>query len=492
MVQLPLNLELSGTTLQERIYNGIRSGVLSHRLASGSRLPSSRELAESMAVSRNTVVLAYDRLAAEGYIELKSGIGTFVSKELPEKCLQPEPAEHSDGWTGCIKDRLYPNIEFLAERPVIIEKGFKLPSIDFWYGRANPRLFPTATWRRLITHNLGRAAVNMIEYPPAAGLPELRQAIAEHAAINRGIKTDWRNVIVTTGAQEAFDIIAKLFIKPGTRVAIESPCYQGIAFTLRAHGATLIPIPVDSGGMKIDCLERQRGAALVCATPSHQFPTGETLTLERRFRMLCWAGQVGAYIVEDDYDGDFRYSASPLPAMAGLDGAGDSVVYVGTFSKSLGAGLRIGFLIVPDRVVKAAVCAKALASNGQPWLDQVVLAEFLASGAYGRHLRKLRQAQMQSRDALLTALTKQFGTIDVSGTEAGMHLMWRMPADFPEPSNLAAAARALDVGIYPPSAAGAEVFGEPERAILFGYPALTESQIAEGISRVRTAVDRML
>jgi GntR family transcriptional regulator/MocR family aminotransferase len=493
MVHLPIYLEpTSGTTLQERIYNGIRNAVLAHQLALGSRLPSSRELAESIAVSRNTVVLAYDRLAAEGYVELKSGVGTFVTKNLPEQCLQADPMEKCEIRPRRNHTPCYPTIAFFGQRPAIIEKGAGLPSIDFWYGRADQRVFPMTAWRRIIAHNLGRAAANMIEYPPTAGLPELRQAIAKHVAYNRGINVDWRNVIITGGAQEAFDIIAKLFVKLGTRVAVESPCYQGLAFTLRAHGAVLIPIPVDSEGMNIDHLERQSEVALVCATPSHQFPTGETLTLERRFRMLRWAEQIGAYIVEDDYDGDFRFSASPLPAMVGLDGAADSVLYVGTFSKSLGAGLRRGFMIVPDRVLSAAVCAKALATQGEPWLDQVVLAEFLESGAYRRHLRRLRQSQMQSRDALLNALTKHFGAINVSGTDAGMHLMWRLPPNFPEARDLAGAARKLDVGIYPPSAAGAELFGEPEQALLFGYPALTEIQIAEGICRLKRALDRIM
>ena len=493
MVQLPINIkESAGATLQERIYDGIRSAVLSRKLASGTRLPSSRDLAETQAVSRNTVVLAYDRLAAEGYIEFKSGVGTFVSNDLPEECFRPGAAERSHFTKNGHEIKRYPEITFVGEKPVIIEKGANLPSIDFWYGRASRRIFPIETWRHIISHNLGRAAANMVEYPSAGGLPELRNAIAEHLAANRGIKTDWRNIIITAGAQEAFDIIAKLFVRTGTFVAVESPCYQGIAYVLRAHGATLVPIPVDKKGMNIDSLEQQTVASLVCVTPSHQFPTGETLTLERRLRMIRWAERVGAYIVEDDYDSDFRYSDSPLPAMAGLEDGSENVIYVGTFSKALGAGIRTGYMIVPNRVLSAAISAKALSSQGQPWLDQVVLAEFLESGGYRRHLRKLRQAQKRSRDALLVAFAEHFGAVDLSGAEAGMHLMWRLPPDAPDVHNLALAARELDVGIYPPSAAGAEVFGEPERAVVLGYPALTEAQIIEGISRVKIAFDRMI
>lgn len=493
MVQVPINFEAnSGTTLQERIYDGIRGAVLSRKLASGTRLPSSRDLADSMAVSRNTVVLAYDRLAAEGYIELRSGVGTYISNDLPEECFRPSSAERSNTMARGHEIQRHPNITFVGKKPIVIEKGANLPSIDFWYGRASRRIFPIESWRRLIASNLGRATANMVEYPPAAGLPELRNAIAEHLAANRGIKTDWRNIIITAGAQEAFDIIAKLFVKAGTRVAIESPCYQGTAFVLRAHGATLIPIPVDKKGMNVDSLEQQSEASLVCATPSHQFPTGETLTLERRLRMIRWAERVGAYIVEDDYDSDFRYSDSPLPAMAGLEDGSESVIYVGTFSKALGAGIRTGYMIVPNRVLSAAISAKALSSLGHPWLGQVVLAEFLETGGYRRHLRRLREAQKRSRDALLGAFAKHFGPVDLSGTEAGMHLMWRLPPDSPGAHDLALAARELDVGIYPPSAAGAEVFGEAERSIVLGYPALTEAQITEGISRVKIALDRMI
>ncbi len=480
-----------GNTLQDRIYNSIRSGVLDRRLVAECRLPSSRELAETLSVSRNTVVLAYERLAAEGYIGFRRGVGTFVSKDLPEECFRTDLGNCPESTTAAGEIRRYPAITFAGERPIIIEKGSDLPSIDFWYGRANKHIFPVDTWRKIIDHNLARAATNLVEYPPVAGLPELRHAIAEHIAFYRGIRCDWRNIIITAGAQEAFDIIAKLFVTDGTPVAIEKPCYQGIAFALRAHGANLVPIKVDTKGIDIDHLERVATAALVCVTPSHQFPTGETLSLERRLRMLRWAERVGAYIVEDDYDSDFRYSGPPVPALAALDDSRESVIYVGTFSKALGAGIRTGFMVVPNRALKAATSARALASHGQPWLEQVVLAEFLSSGGYRRHLRRLRQEQKKARDALFTAFGLHFGSVDLSGAEAGMHLLWRLPSEFPSAHDLALAAREFDVGIYPPSAAGAEVFGETEHAIVLGYASLTAPQIAKGIARVKMALDNM-
>lgn len=491
MIPFPIDFETSArASLQERICDGIRGAILARTLTSGTRLPSSRDLAEAISVSRNTVVLAYDRLVAEGYIELRGGVGTFVSKELPEECFRPVAATHCDlPRSGSAKR--YPSIIFEGQKPNIIEKGTVLPSIDFWYGRASHRIFPIEIWRRLIVENFGRAPTNLVEYPPVLGLPELRKAVAEHLAASRGVKANARNIIITAGGQEAFNIIARLFVRDGTGVAIEKPCYQGIAFALRSFGARLIPVPVDDEGMNIDYLEKQSQASLVCATPSHQFPTGSTLTLERRLRMIGWAERVGAYIIEDDYDSDFRYSDSPLPAMAGLADGSDRVIYVGTFSKSLGAGIRTGYMVLPDRLLDAATSVKALSSQGNSWLDQIVLADFLTTGAYRRHLRKLRQAQKVSRDALVSALAEHFGPVELSGAEAGMHLMWRLPHDSPNAHKLAYEARRLDVGIYPPSAAGAMVFGEPEQAFVLGYPALTESQIDEGVSRIRTAFDRL-
>lgn len=493
MVQIPICLESTsrGATLQERIFFKICEIILTRKLSLGARLPSSRDLARSLSISRNTVVLVYNRLASEGYIEFKRGLGTYVSQTPPEEYFRPVSDRRSRAVSGRSNVPRYPEITFFGQRPTIIEKGAKLPSIDFWYGRANRRIFPIAAWRRSIIHNLGRAAANMVEYPPVAGLPELRNVIAEHLAANRGVRTNWRNIIITAGAQEAFDIVSKLFIKSGSRVAIESPCYQGVAFALRAHGAELVPISVDERGINIDELEQHSTISLVCVTPSHQFPTGVTLALDRRLRLIRWAERVGAYIIEDDYDSDFRYSDSPLPAMAGLEYNNESVIYVGTFSKSLGAGIRLGYLVVPDRILSAAVSLKALTSQGHSWLDQVVLAEFLETGGYRRHLRRLRQAQLRSRDALLAALREYFGPINILGSDAGMHLLWRLPTGTLCAHDLALAARRLDVGIYPPSAAGAEVFGEVERSIILGYPALLEAQIVEGISRVRAAFDRI-
>lgn len=487
MVDLALDLDPRGPgTLQDRIFGGVRDAILSGRLRPGTRLSSSRDLAQSLGVSRNTVMLAYERLAIEGYLEVRGRGGTYIPNILPDICLASPKAKTSEPAQFPQPTR-YPPLFFRGERPAMRDRGAEQPQVDFWYGRGDRETLPLTAWRRLLTENLGRAATNLVEYPAIAGLPELRHAVADHLATTRGVRVDWQRVIITAGAQEALDLVAKAFVVPGIAVVVENPCYQGVASVFAsAHEASLIPVAVDRHGMDIDALERVGGAALVCVTPSHQFPTGTILPLERRLRLLAWAERVGAYVVEDDYDSDFRYDGPPISALAGLDRAGDRVIYIGTFSKALGAGLRTGFMVAPAAIVDALTTAKALATGGQPWLEQAALAQFIAEGGYRRHLRKLRRSRRHARDALVAALRRHFGDVDLSGEDGGMHLMWWLPPHL-NATVLAAAARKRGVGIYPPSAAGARVFGSEPNALVLGYPSLSESQIIEGMAKLARA-----
>jgi GntR family transcriptional regulator / MocR family aminotransferase len=267
---------------------------------------------------------------------------------------------------------------------------------------------------------------------------------------------------------------------------VENPCYQGFALACRAQGAQLRPVSVGPEGIELEQLSTEARPPLIYVTPSHQFPTGVTMPLERRRRLLDVAARFGAYVVEDDYDSEFRYDGPPVLALAGLDGAGERVLYVGTFSKSLGAALRVGFIVAPESAVGPLTKAKALASGGQPWLDQACLATFLASGEYRRHLRKLREARRQSKDALLTALARHFGAPELSGAEGGMHVLWRLPPSLPA-AGFVAAARRLGVGVYTPSAAGALAFGDEPNAIVLGYSALSLEEIDKGAAALAKA-----
>jgi GntR family transcriptional regulator/MocR family aminotransferase len=296
-------------------------------------------------------------------------------------------------------------------------------------------------------------------------------------------------VVVVNGIQEALNIIARLFVRAGTPVAIENPCYRGALSVFESYGAEMVPVPVDRNGIVVDQLP-ERSVSLVYVTPSHQFPTGETLPIQRRVDLLEWAKRVGAYVVEDDYDSDFRFDGPPLSALSGLDTSA-VVIYLGTFSKSIGAGLRLGYLIVPMELVEAAVTVKAILNAGQSWLDQAVVADFLSNGAFARHLNQVRVVYRGRRDCLLSELRKHFGEVTVSGHQGGMHIMWHVPHTFPNAKVIETTALNHGVGVYSLRSAVAFDFSKTpysERSLVLGYSALPEDHIIEGVSRLARAL----
>jgi GntR family transcriptional regulator/MocR family aminotransferase len=320
---------------------------------------------------------------------------------------------------------------------------------------------------------------------------ELRRAIADHVGLARGITARPEQVIVVAGCQGGLNVAARLLIRERARAAIENPCYQGAAFLFESYGAQLVPVPVDAGGLDVDALPAQE-VQLLYVTPSHQYPMGYTLSLERRLRLLDWACRGGTYILEDDYDSDFRYRGSPLTALMGLDRHG-SVIYLGTFSKSMGAGLRLGYLVVPLQLIDPARTVKALLDNGHPWLDQAAMAEFLGSGSYANHLRRIRQLYRERRDCLMEVLREHFGEVELSGQDSGMHVTWHLPRALPVAAEVQRLAAAQGVGIYCLQSGAAYDFdgcAYSETAIMLGYSSLNERQIREGIERVAAALER--
>jgi GntR family transcriptional regulator/MocR family aminotransferase len=274
-------------------------------------------------------------------------------------------------------------------------------------------------------------------------------------------------------------------------VVVEDPCYDSAALLFESHGATLQPVPLDSDGLITAALPAGEEIALAYVTPSHQFPTGVTLPLDRRLALLAWAAATGAYVVEDDYDSDFRYDSPPLTALSGLDRE-HRVIYLGSFSKSIGAGLRLGYLVLPPELMAPAIAAKSLASYGQPWLDQAVVADFLNTGAHRLHLRRMLKTYRVRRDLLVNALTDMFGRdIRLTGADAGMHMMWHLPDHLPDAVTVAAAAARFDVGVYPLPVIGARSFGrteDAERGLILGYSSLSPKEITTGVDLLRKAI----
>jgi len=382
-------------------------------------------------------------------------------------------------------------VTFTGRMPASVGRDRPRLTYDFWYGRLDRREFPVGTWRRLILENFSRAGANLSDYGHPAGDPELRAAIASHLGATRGMLANPERIVITAGAQDGLSLLCRILVAGGSRVVVEDPCYDSAALLFQSHGATLRPVPIDAEGLVTSALPAGEEIALAYVTPSHQFPTGVTLPLDRRLNLLAWAAATGAYIVEDDYDSDFRYDSPPLTALSGLD-RDQQVIYLGSFSKSIGAGLRLGYLVLPPELVEPAIAAKSLASYGQPWLDQAIVADFLNTGAHRQHLRRMLKTYRVRRDLLVNALAEMFGPgIRLTGADAGMHLMWHLPDHLPGAATVAAAAARFDVGVYPLPAIGARSFGrteDAERGLILGYSSLSPKEITTGIGLLGKAI----
>jgi GntR family transcriptional regulator/MocR family aminotransferase len=486
-MQIPVLLDRSRTeALTGQLVAQLRDAIRRDMIPSGTRLPSSRRLSDQLGISRNTAVRAYDVLVLEGYAETRPASGIFAVK--PEMVAQAATADPQPD------PMAPPAVPAYARRTLRPTGDQRRLSFDFFPGRPNANLFPLRTWRRLLLANLSRGGGGeLTRHGDPGGLFDLRAALSSFLSATRGVIADPARIIITNGAQEALSLIARTLLVPGSVAVVEDPCYAGAAGAFEAAGAELVGVPVDAEGLRADALPAGP-AALLYLTPAHQYPTGRVLSMQRRQAVTAWARRAGCIIVEDDYDGDIRYEGSPLPAIAGA--APDRTIHVGSFTETLGAGLRLGFMVVPPSLVDHIRAAKALHSHGNSWLEQAALGDFIQGGGYGAHLARLRAIYRESRDMLLAALTRHFGEVDVSGAASGLHLLWHLPPGVPEAGTLEALARRARVGIYPLDAAGVAASDGGasllRRAVVLGYAALTPRQIADGIARLSDAVDDRL
>lgn len=495
LTQLPLAVrEVENSTLQNQVFEQIRTMIVDGRLQAGSPLPATRELSSQMGISRNTAVLAYERLISEGYIYTRPQVGTFVAATIPEETFATKkPLEFLDRVANnsgaAVSEALRHHVP--AKVHNLRNPHRKNLKVDFWVGRPDPASFPTKLWSRHIWDRLQSNGSGLTEYCDPAGLRELRQAICDHLGPARGIIAEPDQVIIVGGCQDGFNLVGRLLVSPDTPIVVENPCYQGAAFVMESFGGALHPVPVDNDGLVVTELP-EAPFAVIYVTPSHQYPMGATMSLQRRLALLAWASRNDAYIIEDDYDSDFRFTGSPVTALKGLDRA-DRVIYMGTFSKCMGPGLRLGYLVMPVALSEAARRLKTLMSNGQSWLEQAAMADFMMGGGYRRHLRRVRQVYLERRDSLLHALRKTFGDCHFRGEDAGMHLVWRIPDELPRASEFERRALASGIGVYALSTGAALHFGPKEddqRHLVLGYAALTPREISKGISQLAQAVTR--
>jgi GntR family transcriptional regulator/MocR family aminotransferase len=473
-----------GMPAYQWLCTAVRAEILEGRLRPGARLPGTRDLADRYGLSRGTIVNAFEQLRSEGYVEGSVGSGTYVSKILPDTLLQ------APGGAGAHPRAQRPPRRHLAEygrrvRPFPVletrpSRAFRvnLPALD---------LFPATLWARITARRLRRVSANLLRGCDPLGYPPLRDAVAGYLSTSRGVKCTPEQVMIVSGVQEALDLVARLFLNPGDRVAMEEPGYVGAALAFEAVGAKISAMPLDGEGMELRA-PGLRGARLVYVTPAHQFPLGITMSLPRRLALLEWARKSDALIFEDDYDGEYRYSGRPVPALQGLDRDG-LVIFAGSFSKVLFPSLRLGYLVIPPDLVPYFEATKSLISRHAPLLEQAVLCDFIAEGHFGRHLRHMREVYAARSSALLESARQWLaGLLEIPDVEAGLQTVgWLCGGIDGESAARAAAARDVEVTPLSHSSRGRLA----REGVQLGFAAVDETEIRRGVRELAAALEGM-
>lgn len=463
--------------LYQQLTQELRHAVLHKRLKPNQKLPPSRVLAKSLEISRATVTHSYDRLVSEGYFEARCGSGTFVCPQLPDRYLQPESSDRSGADL--------PEFKILSRfsRDLLAIDRLEIPEpeaeISLRFGSPAVEHFPIELWRRLLSRHCDNSAAILNYSADPAGYLPLRAAIADYLGRSRAVRCSAEQVIIVNGSQQALDLITRLTIDPGDWVAIEDPGYLGARQCFQAQGARLQAVRVDREGIDVEALNQyQQSFKLLYVTPSHQFPTGATLSLSRRLALLQWAQQTGTPILEDDYDSEYRYGERPIPALQGLD-RNNTVIYVGTFSKILFPSLRMGYLVVPPAWIPVVSRAKWLCDRHSPTLEQYALTDCITDGHLERHIRRMRHLYDRRRQILANALKSYFGArVTILGENAGIHLMAKIATVLPDEI---AIQKAASVGVDLISARDYYLMAPNTGEFIFGYTQLDEVQIERGI-----------
>ncbi|MEM7292333.1 MAG: PLP-dependent aminotransferase family protein [Pseudomonadota bacterium] len=450
------------TTLFQQLCDQLRDAVLAGNLAPGSRLPSTRVLAREARVSRNTAVNAYQQLIAEGYLVSQTGSGTRVADVVPQYDFKARTEPPPSGRVQTAAIQAYGG----AFSP-------SLPAVD---------AFPYAVWRR-INNRLWKSMepADWMGYGDTAGFWPLREGIAAHLHHTRGVRCTPEQVLVVNGSQQALDLVSRLLIARDDPVWFEDPGYAGAREALRYAGANLTPVPVDEQGMDVEyAIAHNDPARLVFVTPSHQYPLGSVLSLQRRTRLLEWANATDAWILEDDYNSDFRYIGKPLMSLQGLDSQG-RVIYMGTFSKVLFPALRLGYLVLPKALVEPFLRVRTATDGFAPTFPQAVLAEFIEQGYFDTHLRRMRGLYAQRQQHLLEKLKPLAGVVDVSPSDAGMHLVARLP---PTVRDVDVSRAAAEQGITTHALSTYYMGSATENGLILGYAGFEQESTDQAISRL--------
>ncbi len=475
---LAFELRHAGPPLFQQLYLQLRQAVLEGRVRPGARLPATRLLARDLKIARGTVLAAYDRLASEGFLDLRHRSGVFVAEDLP--IAPPAPAAEPTRPAGSRPPRLGIRARDAASAGPIGVGGrtsARWPGC-FAVGAPDASHFPFELWARLLARTWRRPPAHLPAGGDAGGHPELRAAIADYLAEARGISCDPGHVLVVSGIRQALDLACRLLLDPGDQVWMENPGYPGIRAVLAANGAEVAGIPVDEEGIDVAAGRMAAGEArLVCVAPSHQFPLGVALSLQRRLMLLDWAREAGAWVLEDDYDSEYRYAGRPLAALKSLD-ADNRVIYVGTLSKLLFPSLRLGYLVAPPQLADSFRRLRA-ALDDQPSM----MADEL--GHLAAHVRRMRQIYAARQRAFLKAARVHLrGLVAFRAEESGLHLVGRLGERLKGRSDKALAEAARREGIALSALSDYDVFGDGPQGLMFGYAAAPEALVAPALQRL--------
>lgn len=471
----------------QRICELLRLKIDTGEISPGQKLPSTRALAADLGFSRSTVVSAYEQLASEGYIETAPGARAQVALNFvpSAKVHQPPIQTRRDAQRSL---SVYGQRTAALHLPALPE--IKTDDINFLYGAIAQEDFPKLMWRKLYNQALMKRQAHLYYAAPEGAL-ELRAELQDYLLRARGLSCTKEQIIIVQGAQQGIDLCARLLVDPGTEVLMEEPSYLRALRAFESIGAHVKPIPVDDQGLMTSLLP-DTTAALTYVTPSHQFPLGSVLSIGRRRELLAWASKNRSWIIEDDYDSEFRYGLKPTQTLHSLDADG-SVVYIGTFSKTLSPQLRLGYLVVPPELVDVFRQAKQLTDRHAPSTEQLVIANLIKSGAYERHIRRVRRANENKRTVLIDAIHQLLPTrVQIEGTASGLHIVvWLEEFQIDDEPHLIACARAIGVGIWsitPLYLAGNKFRRKQCAGLVIGYAGLTPADIIKGVQRLAKAV----
>ena len=467
--------------LHRQIYDSFRAMILERRLQPGQQILSSRDLAAELRISRTPVLGAYAQLIAEGYLESRSGAGTFITPLLPDQFLRARPAVASvaDDHASLAISRVSKHLRADGAPWVKGSGAFSVGQLAYDH-------FPFRAWSDLVTRHARRVRASSMNYSDPMGLKEFREVLADYLRTARAVECEASQIMVVNGSQQALGLSARVLLDPESPVWIEEPGYEFLRDALTLSGGRIVPVPVDSEGLDVAAgIRLCRNARAAYVTPSHQYPLGVIMSAARRLQLLEWASKSGSWIVEDDYDSEYRYESMPIASLQGL-GRGSRVIYIGTFSKTLFPSLRIGYIVIPSCLVDRFAAVRRASDFCPPHLYQAALADFISEGHFVRHIRRTRLLYSERRSALTQALRKEFGSeIEILGAEAGMHLVVAFPRGLPD-QKISARAAQDGLWLWPLSTsyAGADV----RQGFILGFGSTKADEMPAHVRRLRQAI----